>query len=180
MIHQQNNKTSNGVSKTTVIGIIIVIIILGGIILIARPSPQTNNTASLTSTSISNGVLVADETNFNFGSISMADGKVKHAFKIKNTGSDAVTVEKMYTSCMCTTATLEIKGKKFGPYGMQGHGFIPKINENIGAGEEAVVEVVFDPAAHGPAGVGRIQRAIIIENNSGQQFELAIEAFVTP
>ena len=81
---------------------------------------------------------------------------------------------------MCTTATLKIGGRQKGPYGMLGHGFIPKINETLNSGEEALVEVVFDPAAHGPAGVGPIQRAIAIENNAGEPVELLFAAIVTP
>lgn len=167
-------------NKITVISIVIAVIMLGGIVWIARPDSQTGNTASLPLSSNSNGTLEAEETNFDFGSISMAAGKISHSFKIKNTGNEPVNIEKMYTSCMCTTAALTMNGEKFGPYGMPGHGFIPKINETIGAGEEAIVEVVFNPAAHGPAGVGRIQRAVTIENNAGQQLELGFTAIVTP
>lgn len=81
---------------------------------------------------------------------------------------------------MCTTAVLVIDDKRSGPYGMPGHGFIPKINETMNVGEEATVEVIFDPAAHGPAGVGRIERKITIENNAGQSLELEFTALVTP
>jgi hypothetical protein len=177
-------------NKRTYIGTVIAVIILGGIVWIARPAPygtegsrsgpdsQTNNTASLSSNS--NGVLTAEEANFDFGTISMAAGNVMHRFKIKNTGSETVFLGKMYTSCMCTTATLKIGDKKFGSYGMPGHGFIPKIKEAIGAGEEASVEVVFDPAAHGPAGIGRIERKITIENNAGQPLEFGFTVLVTP
>jgi len=81
---------------------------------------------------------------------------------------------------MCTTASLIKNNKAFGPYGMQGHGFIPKINEVMNPGEEATVDVVFDPAAHGPAGVGRIERIATIENNAGKPLELGFTATVTP
>lgn len=165
-------------NKTTIIGIIIAIVVLGGIVWIARPDSQTRNIASLSPNS--SGILKAEETNFDFGAISMAAGKVKHAFKIKNTGSESIVIGKMYTSCMCTTASLIMNGKKFGPYGMPGHGFIPKINESIAPGNEATVEIVFDPAAHGPAGVGRIERSITIENNAGQPLEFGFTALVTP
>lgn len=164
-------------NKTTIIGIVIAIVVLGGIVWIARPGSQTSNTASLSSSS--NGTLEAEETSFDFGTISMAAGKVKHSFKIKNASNDSVVIGKMYTSCMCTTAVLTMNGKRFGPYGMPGHGFIPKINETMDT-EEATVEIVFDPAAHGPAGVGRIQRTITIENNTGQPLELGFTALVTP
>ena len=81
---------------------------------------------------------------------------------------------------MCTTAALTAGGKKFGPYGMPGHGAIPKIDGVINPNEEAVVEVVYDPAAHGPAGIGRIQRTVTLENTAGQPVELQVAATVTP
>ncbi|MEK7624137.1 MAG: DUF1573 domain-containing protein [Patescibacteria group bacterium] len=156
---------------------IIVILVLGGIIWIARPDATSAPAVQVNS----NGTLtVAEANNYDFGAISMAAGKVKHAFKIKNTSNEAVAINKVYTSCMCTTATLINGGRQFGPYGMPSHGAIPKINQTVNSNEEAIVEVVFDPAAHGPAGVGRIQRTITIENNAGQPIELMFAAVVTP
>lgn len=147
---------------------------------IARPT-GTNNTANLNNLkSASNGILAATETSFNFGDISMAAGKVSHNFTVKNTGTEAVAIEKIYTSCMCTEATLNARGETHGPFGMAGHGFIPKISVNLNPGEEAQVSAVFDPAAHGPAGVGKIQRSVYLENNAGEPLELHFSATVTP
>jgi len=161
----------------TIIGIGIGILILGGLVWIARPDAQNASSA----TSNSNGTLTVEEANnYDFGSISMAASKVRHTFKIKNTSNEAVTISKMYTSCMCTTATLVIGGRRLGPFGMPGHGAIPSINQTINPNEEATVEVVFDPAAHGPAGVGRIQRTVTLENNTGRSLELQFAAIVTP
>ncbi len=161
----------------TILLIAVAVLVLGGLVWIARPNSQDSEASSTPS----NGTLTVEEANnYDFGTISMAAGKVTHQFKIKNTGADAVTINKMYTSCMCTTATLLIGDKKFGPYGMPGHGATPKINKAVNPNEEISVDVVFDPAAHGPAGVGRIQRAITIENNAGQPVELQFVAVVTP
>lgn len=161
----------------TFISIIVGVLVLGGFIWIARPDGQS----AVSSVASSNGALTVEGAdNYDFGAISMAAGKVKHQFKIKNTSGEAVTIGKMYTSCMCTTATLMKGRKRFGPVGMPGHGAIPKINETINPGEEAIVEVVFDPAAHGPAGVGRIQRVVTLENNAGRPVELSFTAMVTP
>lgn len=161
----------------TIISIVVGILVLGGLIWIARPDAQSISSAPTSS----NGTLTVEEANnYDFGTISMAAGKVKHQFKIKNTSSEAVSIEKMYTSCMCTTAELTVGVKRFGPYGMPGHAAIPKINQAINPNEEAIVEVVFDPAAHGPAGVGRIERTVTLENNSGRSLELQFAAIVTP
>ena len=164
--------------KTTIISIAAIILTIGGIIWIARPDSRDNAMSLLTN---GNGTLIVEEANnYDFGTISMAAGNVKHAFKIRNTGNEAVTIDKMYTSCMCTTATLMMKDKQYGPYGMPGHEAIPKIGQAINSNEEAIIEVIFDPAAHGPAGVGRIQRTITIENDAGQPVELMFSAIVAP
>ena len=63
---------------------------------------------------------------------------------------------------------------------MPGHGFIPGINESLNLNEEAIIEVVFDPAAHGPAGVGKIERLVTVEVENGSPVELAFSAFVKP
>lgn len=179
MSQQEKQKIFGGASKTTIIGIAIAIVTLGGAIWFAYPSSQQANDMASLPQSFSKA-LSAEETDFDFGSISMAAGKVKHTFKIQNISNEPINIEKMYTSCMCTAAVLMMEGGRFGPYGMAGHGFIPKINEMLSSGEKAVVEVIFDPAAHGPAGVGRIQRTITIENSAGQPFELGFTALVTP
>ena len=161
----------------TIISITIGVLVLGGLIWMARPDGE-NPSSVLTASS---GTLAVEETsNYDFGSVSMAAGKVSRRFTIKNTGSEAVVINKMYTSCMCTTATLITTDGQFGPVGMPGHGAIPSINLTIDPNEEAVVDVVFDPAAHGPAGVGRIQRVVTLENNAGAPVELQFVATVTP
>ncbi len=163
-------------AKGIIIFTIFVIALLAGLVWLGQ---RTSNGQPANNQS-NGGVLAAVEQNFDFGTISMAAGKVSHTFAIKNTGTNEVVINKMYTSCMCTEATLVKSGKKLGPFGMPGHGFIPNINEAISPGGEARVEVVFDPAAHGPAGIGRIQRTVIIENNSGRPLEFGFTAMVTP
>ena len=164
-----------------IISAVVAAALLGGIIWFAEPNPQSGNKNNSAIPAQNNGTLIIEGTNnYDFGEISMAAGKVKYDFKIRNSGNEAAVIKKIYTSCMCTTAELMIKGKKMGPYGMPGHGVIPVINQIIDANEEATIEAVFDPAAHGPAGVGKIQRAVIIENNAGDPIELQLTAVVTP
>ena len=163
-------------NKNIVILIVGTILLFLGIVFFARP--QEKSAESLLPAS--KGMLAALEQSFDFGTISMKAGNVSHMFQFKNTGEEPVTIGQMYTSCMCTNATLIIGGKEFGPYGMPGHGFVPKVNKSIEPGGQASVEVVFDPAAHGPAGIGKIQRSIILENNAGDPFEFQISANVTP
>jgi len=98
---------------------------------------SVNNQPGAVTAATGNSVLIAAETVYDFGTISMAAGKVKHDFVIRNTGDSGVKVRKLYTSCMCTQATLDLNGQKFGPYGMPGHGVVPTFNATLPAQGEA-------------------------------------------
>jgi hypothetical protein len=165
-------------NRNIVIGAVLVIVVLGGLIVAAKPGPETQKPATITA--LPHGVLVADKQMFDFGSISMAAGKVSHRFKFTNTSSAPVIIRKIYTSCMCTTARLEKANKRLDAYGMPGHGFIATLNEPISPNEVAVVEVVFDPAAHGPTGVGKNERLVTLENSTDRPLEFVVLAFVKP
>jgi hypothetical protein len=126
------------------------------------------------------GALSSPQPFFDFGELSMAAGKVSHRFGIMNTGDSSITVNRVYTSCMCTEATLVTLAGKKGPFGMPGHGRFPAIFETIPPGGGAQVDVVFDPAAHGPAGVGPTDRTVIIRSNESPPLELRFTAMVKP
>lgn len=165
-------------------GVGAILLLFGGLIIAAMPKPAANTAATVESRSTgptsSAGRLAALTRAYNFGSISMARGKVSHRYFIRNTGAGPTLIRKIYTSCMCTTAALVKGGRISGPYGMPGHGRIPTINESMKPGEDAVIEVVFDPAAHGPAGIGPVNRVVTIENSGGRPLELVLAANVTP
>jgi len=63
---------------------------------------------------------------------------------------------------------------------MPGHGPAVDIEERLAPGQLAKVEVVFDPAAHGPAGIGKTERIVTIRNSAGRSLDLAFSAYVTP
>ncbi len=151
---------------------ILVLFWLGGK---AKPT----ETAQLGSNSQS-ATLIASEPKFNFGSVSMAAGKVNHLFAFKNTTAEPIQITRVYTSCMCTTALLKINGTEEGPFGMPGHMPVPSIDKTLAPGEEASIEAIFDPAAHGPSGLGHIERSILVENAGGLVAKFDFAADVTP
>lgn len=129
------------------------------------------------------GALSAAENEFDFGTISMKEGRVKHRFEIINNSQTPVKIEKIYTSCMCTTASvINTAGKVLGKFGMPGHGFPLRANIEVAAQETVFIDAVFDPNAHGPAGVGLAERSIYLETNSAKvpKLELLFRALVTP
>lgn len=161
--------------KNIAIIIAVTVIIMGGIIWIARPDKSGGNVTAAVLTS-----LVPSETEYDFGSISMAKGDVSKTFTVKNVSAEPMLIEKIYTSCMCTSVSIIRSGQKTGPFDMPGHGFVPKVNQTLNPGESAEIEVVFDPKAHGPAGVGPIDRVVYIEEKDKLPLELRIKAVVTP
>lgn len=152
-------------------------LLIGALLWIAKPS---GSTIAKTASSSPPSSLVAKEDSYDFGTISMAKGVVTRDFAVNNTATTPIRLTKLYTSCMCTRATLIHNGKKTGPFGMPGHITVPGIDETIQPGETVTVEAAFDPAAHGPSGVGPIARKVFLENDSGGPLELNFKAVVTP
>ncbi|KKT81743.1 MAG: hypothetical protein A2V96_00880 [Candidatus Yonathbacteria bacterium RBG_16_43_6] len=127
--------------------------------------------------------LVSSEKSFDFGTVSMKNGKVSHSFKIKNTGSSSVEIASVTTSCMCTEATIINGTSRKGPFGMPGHGGLAsKINEIVKPGQEIIIEVEVDPAAHGPQGAGPAKKVVYIETDSATNptLKLELDINVTP
>lgn len=117
-----------------------------------------------------NATLVAGHYEYDMGIISMANGKVKHSYQLKNEGSEALQIIKVFTSCMCTTAQVKIAdGKVYGPFGMSGHGANTETDVEILAGQDLELTVEFDPLAHGPDAVGPIQRVVYIKTNASKE-----------
>ena len=111
----------------------------------------------------------------------MKDGNVTKDFTVTNSGDKDVFVPSLVTSCMCTKAYIvEPNGTIKGPFSMPGMGYTPPANETIKAGESRIIRAVYDPNAHGPAGVGFIDRFLILTDASGGKLELEIKAVVTP
>ena len=106
--------------------------------------------------------LVVLNAEYNFGKIKQSGGVVSSTFAVRNDGGRDAQVSEVLTSCSCTTAEI---GKKI-----------------IKPGETAEVEAVFDPAAHGPAGVGKVRRVVYVETDSSEapEIQLSFEANVTP
>ena len=169
-------------SKKLLTGGVVFVIALGVLIWIARPSDTVSVSGNGDTTATATpGALVTDEPQVALGSVSMAAGDVTRTFTVRNTSNAAVTLRQMYTSCMCTTASVEFSnGVRRGPYGMPGHGINPSFEERIEPNETFTVAVVFDPAAHGPAGIGPVERTVTLEYDEGKMLTFGFSATVTP
>lgn len=162
-------------NKTIIIGAV-VILVLFGIMALGRPQQASVPNPAQAATS----VLKTSENFHDFGTISMAKGLVNYPFTITNSTSEDITIDSVTTSCMCTSAYLVNGQSKKGPFGMPGMGYVPRANELVKAGETRTVDVVYNPAAHGPAGVGPIDRFVYVQDSKGGVVTFEIKAVVTP
>ncbi|KKQ03648.1 MAG: hypothetical protein US18_C0014G0008 [Parcubacteria group bacterium GW2011_GWB1_36_5] len=144
-----------------------------------NPQNEINNKGNQSTNS--GNQLTESETFYNFGTISMKNGNVSKMFKVTNKTDKDILYPNLTTSCMCTAAYfIRPDGSKAGPFSMVGMGFVPKLNETIKVGESADIEVVYDPNAHGPAGVGMIDRFVELVDENGHKLQFEIKANVTP
>jgi hypothetical protein len=124
--------------------------------------------------------LSAPETLYDFGVVLMKNGKVSRRFKITNPTDKDLTAEYLSTSCMCTTAYIVDDKSRSGPFGMEGMSSSGKAKILFRPQESREIEVVFDPNAHGPAGVGPLQRFVTLTDATGGKLRLEIKGLVKP
>ena len=124
---------------------------------------KVNQSSSITSTTSQSkpvpvtGLTAAPEP-FNWGNIKINGGIVQAKFTLKNTSPRALKIAKLETSCMCTEASLKIGDQESPFFGMPGHAGNADWQAEIAPGAEASLTVKFDPAAHGPEGLGKVDR----------------------
>ncbi|MEK7105034.1 MAG: DUF1573 domain-containing protein [Patescibacteria group bacterium] len=169
-------------TKTIISTIIVILFILGIYVWgYSTKGGTVGSVQGIPKSNLSKDSLVATETFYDFGAISMKNGEVIKEFTVTNSNDGDIILSKVLTSCMCTNAYIvKSDGNTKGPFGMAGHGAVPSADEIIKAGESRIIRVVFDPNAHGPAGVGKIDRFITLTDTSGNTLQLEIKALVTP
>lgn len=108
------------------------------------------------------GIQISPET-YNLGNVDLNGGLVTREYEVKNETGQMIKLQKIVTSCMCTKAKVSVDNKESRFFGMEHPGDRnPPINYEIPPGEVAKVTVNFDPAAHGPAGVGPFDRVVTL------------------
>lgn len=159
--------------KKTALFVVPALIIAGAIALWAVKSSGSSPNQS------GDPKLKIGQKEYDFGTVSMAAGIIRKTFEIKNTGTADLEIENLRTSCHCTTAILTANGKKGPTFGMDGSAFW---SQKIPPGQTAELESIFDPAFHGPAGVGAATREIYFTTNDpdNKQAEVTLNVNVIP
>ncbi len=122
--------------------------------------------------------FTVDDFSHDWGRIQINSGTVDKTFTIENTGEATLKLYDIKTSCMCTTAQLSAGDRQSKQFGM--HEKSTNVFE-VRAGETASLSVEFDPAYHGPSGVGPISRTVELKTNAPDRpalrFQLTADVF---
>ncbi len=108
------------------------------------------------------GIQISPQ-NYDLGNVELSGGLVTKEYEVKNDTDQPMKLQKLVTSCMCTQAKVSVGDRESRFFGMEHPGDRnPSINYEIPSGETAKVTVNFDPAAHGPQGVGPFDRVVTL------------------
>lgn len=132
--------------------------LIGGVYLIIRN--QTKVADSALPKVDPQDVQISPES-YDIGKVLMKNGFVIRESEIKNNSQNILRVKNIVTSCMCTRAQIVFGDKRSRFYAMEMSGAKnPNIDFDIPARTTAKLVIRFDPAAHGPAGVGPVDRSV--------------------
>lgn len=158
MKRKKRNKNSSIKADKLIISIVLAsfIILAGAVFLAGRIEAPPEVVAS------QNAKAQVETTQHDWGEIKLNGGDVKKTFVISNVGTNLLHLVNIQTSCMCTTAQVKT-GEDISPrFGMHSRSsWIGKVP----VGKQAELEIVFDPAYHGPSGIGPIMREVVVETN---------------
>ncbi|HEX6977202.1 MAG TPA: DUF1573 domain-containing protein [Patescibacteria group bacterium] len=147
-------------SKFLLASIVLILVLgVGGLVYFQQKINQKNTIATPTNQVLG---LEANPPNYDLGEILYSKGIVTKEYEIKNTTDKSIRLRKVATSCMCTKAKVKIGDRETRYFGLEAHGNINPVLDGyeIKSGETAVVTMQFDPTAHGPQGVGPIDRQV--------------------
>lgn len=158
--------------------IVIIFILLTVLITAGGVALLSGSSTSVTISTSQNAKVTVDNLTYDWGEIDYNGGNVTKTFVIKNTGTDILKLTKAKTSCHCTKAQITIDSAKSPYFGMNS---VSSWVGEVPPGNEAQLNIVFDPAYHGPNGVGPITRYISVDTNdpNNSTLEFTLTANVT-
>lgn len=107
-----------------------------------------------TSAFAESSAILVTPSSYNFGDVIPSNGPVSTVFEIKNTGNTAIKINRLSTSCGCTTATMDMA--------------------DLAPGETRNMSVTFDPNVH-PDQSGRFVRVVYLQTSDVITPEIEIE-----
>ena len=130
--------------------------------------------------------IIFEVDNYDFGNVSQSEGEVFTYFDFKNEGKGNLIIDKINTSCGCTSASIVYQGQEGPTFTMPGHGKANPQNwsVSIAPGDVAQLKVYYDTNAHGKQKEANllVTRTVSIFSNDPVEFEkrIIIELNQTP
>lgn len=134
-----------------------VLVLVGGVFFLGK---QPAGSVELSKNSAAG--FSTDHDRYEWENIDYGGGKASHRFTIKNDGTADLSIANLQTSCMCTTAQFVSSSGNSPILAMHQKS---QWQGTLAPGNVADIDVVFDPAYHGPQGVGPIERIVSFDTN---------------
>jgi len=122
-------------------------------------------------------IISLSPESYDLGDVSQKQGTLTHDFELKNQGKNDLIIDKIETSCGCTSASIVYKGKEGPKFNMPGHGVNEKIKDwqaIIPPGGKAELKVYYDPNVHTDFR-GEAIRSISVFSNDPVDFEKKVQ-----
>ncbi len=145
-------------NKPTLVFILIFFALITGVILLGVVEGGSSSAETETIK------LAFDPPTYNFGDVRQEAGTVEHTVTLRNDGATAVTITRLVTSCMCTTARITLQGEQSPSFGMHTTG--TRWSGVLAPGAEAAVTIMYDPTVH-PDLRGPVTRTIDVYVEGG-------------
>lgn len=151
------------IKKVIVIVLPILSVVVGLVFVLANYSPkETSGTPK----------IEINPKEYDAGTVAIGAGLVKKTYEIKNVGDGELKISSIQTSCDCTSAILKVGDKESPKFGM--HSTSAFWSQEIIPGEIGYLEVIFDPAFHGPHGIGQMLRVVFLSTNDSQNKKVEV------
>ncbi len=117
-------------------------------------------------------IIVLNQESRDLGDVSQEKGIVSTLFEIKNGGKKDLIINKMDSSCGCTSASIIFQGVEGPRFAMAGHGIVNPTNWQVAipSGQTAELKIYYDPTIHSDLR-GAVTREINIFSNDPIDFE---------
>lgn len=122
-------------------------------------------------------VITISPDSYDMGDVSQKQGTASTFFSIKNEGQGDLVINKIETSCGCTSASIVYGGQEGPIFSMPGHGENEKIKDwqvAVPSGGEAQLKVYYDPNMHKKFR-GSAIREIYVFSNDPIDFEKKVK-----
>lgn len=118
---------------------------------------------------INRPIISLSPEKYDFGDVSQSIGMATTLFELRNEGKEDLIINRLETSCGCTSASIIYNGKEGPIFNMPGHDINEKIPKNwqiiIPSGQKAELKVYYNPNTHKDFRGGAIREIYVFSND---------------